>query len=135
MFDFGPYAILDNVTHHFEKKPEWTWTFKPVTSRDEYQMAKFMREHSRIVDGRFVPPDWITIAWRELAVTFGGTTIPGPDGNPILHPDATVEQVEEVLKEMPLPMLKELWTALGEVNPTWGPAKPPVESEGPEQKN
>src|SRR5690606_25898793 len=29
--DFGDYAIIDTITHYFEKKPEWYWKIKPVT--------------------------------------------------------------------------------------------------------
>ncbi|HMN11157.1 MAG TPA: hypothetical protein PKD55_02385 [Bellilinea sp.] len=116
--NFGLYAVIDNATHHFEKMPEWTWTFKPTSSADELALEKFIRAQDRA---------WLEIAWRELALAFGGTTIPTSetDPTPILHPDARMEEVEAKLKLMPLPMVVELWKALGKANPLWGPQLAP----------
>jgi hypothetical protein len=66
---------------------------------------------------------WLEIAFREIALSFGGTNIE-IDKKPILHPDATVAQVEAVLAEMTVDMVTELWVVVGEANPFWGPRKP-----------
>jgi hypothetical protein len=70
-------------------------------------------------------PMTLEVAMREVAVTFGGTNIPTSetDPTPILQESATWEQVEDVLKDMPREMLSELWVAVGEAVPGWGPTK------------
>jgi hypothetical protein len=133
--NFGNYSIVDKVSHTLEKQPEWEWVFKPVTSGIELQRSKFML-HNRVVAGpdgvrREFPPTWLEIAHRELALTFGGTTIPeniekpvADGGTPILSDEASIGQIEAVLQNMPQPMVMELWTALGESYPDWGPVDP-----------
>ena len=126
--NFGKYAILDKSTHTFELMPEWSWTFKPTNSEDELAIAKFITVQN---------PTWLEIAWRELALSFGSTTIPVSETDPklVLEPGATVEQVEAVLKKMPLAMVQELWKALGEANPLWGPRLDPEKNpEGSESQ-
>lgn len=123
---FGQYSIVNNAVYKLEKEPDWEWRFKPTDSEDELSLFAYMEANSRRVevpDGGTLtlPPEWVVIAWRELALSFGGTTIPGDDGKPILKESATVEDVEEVLKTMPIGLLAELWKALGEANPLWGP--------------
>jgi hypothetical protein len=117
MAKFGKYAILSNSRHVMEKEPEWWWDFRPTTSRDELELLRFLEN----------TPDasWIDVAWKELSLSFGGTNITDENGQPILPPDATPDQVMGVLKEMPLEMVVEIWKALGEVHPLWGPKLPP----------
>jgi hypothetical protein len=133
--NFGKYSIIDKVSHTFEQEPDWEWVFKPVTSGIELQRSKFML-HNRVVAGpdgvrREFPPTWLEIAHRELALTFGGTTIPkdiekpvSEGGEPILPDNVQIGQIEAVLQNMPQDMVMELWRALGNVYPEWGPVDP-----------
>lgn len=111
--NFGKYAILSKSRHTFEKESEWYWDFRPVSSGDELELLRFLSQNENAT--------WIEIAWKELSLSFGGTNIPGEDGKPILGEKATPEQVYEVVKKMPMEMVVELWKALGEVHPLWGP--------------
>ena len=136
-FSFGSYAIVDAVEHHFEKEPDWVWKIKPPTSGDELAMSKFLVQN-RVeigVDGtrREFPPTYTEIAYREIALTFGGTTIPKggkggksveDGGDPILKDDARVEVVEAVLRKMPHPMVMEIWGSIADAIPGWGPQRP-----------
>jgi hypothetical protein len=130
---FGQYSILSKAVHKLEKEPEWEWRFKPTNSQDELDLFAFMDANGRTIDvgdGKTMtlPPEWIVIAWRELALSFGGTTIPDEEGNLILDDDASIEEIEAVLKQMPVELVAELWKALGEANPLWGPRLAPSET-------
>ena len=138
---FGKYAIADDVTHHFEKEPDWYWKVHAVTSGMELAMSKFLN-HRRLIstpEGRAeLPPTSMEIAFREVALTFGGTNIPQDmnksveDGGAPLVPDnASVEQVETKLATIPRDMFYEIWSAVGEAYPYWGPADPNVETTQP----
>ena len=125
--NFGNYAIIDNVKHYLEKEPNWYWEVRPPTVKDEISLARFIRNDDQPV-GKFT----IQIAAREVALTFASTNIPLDDekpvedgGKPILKSGATVEEIETVLETMPADMLFELWRAVGDAVPLWGPAKPP----------
>jgi hypothetical protein len=76
---FGKYAIADDVTHDFEKEPQWHWKVRAVTTGMELAMSKFLN-HRRLIstpEGRAeLPPTSMEIAFREVALTFGGTNIP-----------------------------------------------------------
>ena len=127
-YDFGDYAIVDAATHNFEKRPEWEWKIKPVTSGMELEMSKF-NAHNRIVldpDGtrRQLPPTWMELCHREIAMTFGGTNIAKKNGDLILAKDASIEEIERVLKVMPQELVLEIWRAVGVAYPKWGPADP-----------
>lgn len=131
---FGKYAVLEAVTYTLEKEPEWWWKFKPVTSGMEVEMSRFY-SHGRVVTGpdgvrREYFPTSMEVAHREIALTFGGTNIPkdGKEGDPILSPNAKVEEVEAVLRKMPTELVLELWEALAEHVPGWGPARPKAQS-------
>jgi hypothetical protein len=126
---FGKYAIIDPVKYVFKKEPDWYWMIKAPTAADELNVARILStDRERVeTDGTRTKllPMTLEIALREVAVTFAGTNIPTSetDATPILSKDATWEEVEEVLKEMPREMLSELWIAVGEAVPGWGPAK------------
>jgi hypothetical protein len=132
---FGKYAILGEAEHHFQEEPELSWKVKPVTSGMELELSKFML-HNRIYrtnDGRQVelPPTWLENAYREIALSFGGTNIPkfedqpvSSGGEAILPKDAPIEEVEKVLQMMPQPMVMEIWKAVGKAYPKWGPVDP-----------
>jgi hypothetical protein len=143
---FGKYAVMGDLTHHFELEPDWYWKIKPVTAGMELEMSKFLA-HRRIistVEGRAeLPPTALEIGFREIALTFGGTNVPKmietntpilvgeeadvvwvDSGDPILKADAKIEEIEKELREMPRSMLMEIWRAVGESYPYWGPADP-----------
>lgn len=136
-FNFGNYAIIDIVEHHFEKEPDWIWKIKPPTSGDELAMSKFLVQNRVEVDNtgtrREFPPTYTEIAYREIALCFGGTNIPKngkagtpveDGGDPILKEDARVEQIEAALRKMPHPMVMEIWGAIADSIPGWGPQRP-----------
>ena len=84
---FGKYAILDEITHKFEQEPNWWWKIKPPTSGDELNMSKFFVQERVVkgVDGtvKEYPPTSLEIAYREIALTFGGTNIPADIEKPV----------------------------------------------------
>jgi hypothetical protein len=119
--------------HQLEKEPGWSWTIKPPTANEDVEMARFMNS-GRVTAGpdgisREVVRTDIEVAIMEVVLTFGGTTIPAdpgnPEGGPVLAPDASKADVEGVVRAMPTELLKELWGAVGEAVPGWGPAKNP----------
>ena len=131
---FGKYAIADDLTHNFEKEPQWWWKVRAVTTGMELAMSKFLN-HRRLIstpEGRAeLPPTSMEIAFREVALTFGGTNIPLDEnkpvedgGAPFIEKDATVEQVEQKLTQIPHDMFSEIWEAIGQSYPYWGPADP-----------
>ena len=139
---FGQYAILTDVKHVFEKEPNWIWMIKPPTARAELEVAKILAtDKTRLdLDGTRVSqmPTTLEIAIREIAVTFGGTNIPTSESDeaPILRRDSSLAEIESILKEMPRLMILELWKAVGDACPGWGPAKPKAKSiEEAEAKN
>lgn len=119
--DFGNYAVIDSVKHPFEKEPDWFWKFRPATVGDEMEMQRWINANAK----RESPPTWIEVAVKQIALTSEATNIPGAQ----LEDGGKVVQFEELCKIMPIDMLGELWTALGEVNPLWGPPRPPESSE------
>ena len=125
--DFGEYAIVDPIEYQFKKAPEKWWRIKPVTSGMELDRAKYMM-HNRVVetfDGvrHEQPPTAMEVAYREIALTFGGTNIMLDDG-PILEEDAAPLEVENVLRTFPQEMVNEIWIEIGRNFPKWGPADP-----------
>ncbi len=137
---FGKYAILEPVQHTFDKEPTWYWMIKPPTSQDELNVAKILTtDKTRMeLDGTRVSvmPTTLEIAMREIAVTFGGTNIPTSetDPTPCLPSNATWDQVEALLKEMPRAMVWEIWRAVGDAVPGWGPAKPRAKQAEPKDQ-
>ena len=125
--NFGKYAIIDSVEHHFLQEPDWTWTIKPPTSGDELSMSKFLVQNRYEVtaDGtrREFPPTYTEIAYREIALCFGGTTVPKDDNGPILKTGSSINQVETMLRQMPHVMVMEIWSAIADAIPGWGPNK------------
>ena len=122
--DWGQYAITDPVEHKFKDKPEWSWWINPPTSGNELDMAKFLTRGKFFVGAegmsREAAPTWVEIAHRELALTFGGTTIVDAEGKEVLKDSATVAQVEKFLKAAPHKVVVELWEALADAVPGWG---------------
>ena len=140
--NFGKYAIFDEAKHVLEKEPQWWWKIKPPTSGDELAMGKFMVNH-RIETGpdgvrREYPPTNTEISHREIALTFFGTNIPAdPDkpveegGDPILKVGDNTETIEAMLRKMPHEMVIEIWDAIAEAVPGWGPMRPKAKSSSP----
>ena len=131
--NFGKYAVIQPVSFNFEEEPDWSWTFRPPTSKDELELQAFLL-HSRsiTVGGRTEthPPTMMEIAFEEIALTFGGTTIPKfrrEDGEwvatdkPLLSDNASKQEIKKVLGEMPTEMVLEIWNQMGKLVPNWGP--------------
>jgi hypothetical protein len=133
--NFGNYGIIDKVSLYFALEPEWSWDILPITSGMELDRSKFMLHNRMVMDltgtRRELPPTWLEIAHREIALTFGGTTIPldkskpvKDGGEPALKTGATVLEVEAFLKTMPQPMIIEIWKKIAELYKDWGPTDP-----------
>ena len=130
---FGNYAVIDEVTHNFEKETSWWWKIKSPTSGNELSIAKFLVQGRAElgVDGvrREFPPTNAEVMHREVALLFGGTNVPMSEtpvdqgGEPILRKNAGTEEVEVALRMMPHPMVVEIWDAIGEACPGWGPLR------------
>jgi len=126
---FGSYAVFSAVRHWFEKETEWYWDIKPATSGMELAMDRLYLDNRILLasDGSRLekPVSRSEVMHREIALTFGGTNIVDEDGKLILEEGAPVAKVEEVLRQMPHQMVVEIWQAIGEANPKWGPVKDP----------
>lgn len=132
--NIGKYAIIDNARYYLEKEPELYWEFRPATSMDELHMAKFYRSNTTRIqdpDGKWVnlPPYVYETIWEEIGLLFGSTNITDDDGNLILEPDASIEEVKSVLAKMPQELVEEIWAGLGEAVAGWGPRTPQPEEE------
>jgi hypothetical protein len=131
---FGQYAIIDEVTHHFEKEPAWWWKIKAPTSGNELAISKFLVQGRAEMglDGvrREYPPTNAEVMHREIALLFAGSNLPMSEkpveegGEPVLKPGASPEQVEAVLRQMPHAMVLEIWDAVGAAVVGWGPYRP-----------
>jgi hypothetical protein len=128
--DFGKYAIVKNARYHLANEPDWWWEFKPITAGDEVAMTIFIQQGrvDKDAEGKtiLVPHPYQSIAMREVALSFGNTNIPlnEKSDKPILTPSSSIDEIEAVLKQMPHELFKEIWEALGDAYPFWGPAKP-----------
>ena len=81
MARFGSYAVIDEVTHHFEKEPRLVVeNQEPRPAGDELAIAKFLVQgRSEMgLDGvrRDYPPTNAEVMHREIAHLFAGTNIP-----------------------------------------------------------
>lgn len=125
------YSIIDDVTHNLNKAPQYWWKIKPSTSGDELAMQRFLLQNRSNIgpDGvrREFPPTVIEVAYREIASVFKGTNIPKDEnkpveegGEPILKENASIDEIEKVLMQMPHELVDELWDAITEANPSWG---------------
>jgi len=126
--NFGKYSVVDSLEHHFELEHEWYWLIRPATSGDDLAMAKYYVDNTRsvIIDGKRVeqPPLWMEVMYREIAMLFNGTNIPKDPKKPnvsVLDNKSSIQEIEAVLATMPEKMVEEIWKALGETNPFWGP--------------
>lgn len=132
--NFGKYGLIGITKHEFEDEPQWYWNIKAVTSGMELDNSKFLA-HKRLIatqEGRTeMPPTVMEVAFHEIALTFGGTNIPEDEskpveegGAPIIPDNASVDAIKEKLKLFPRKLLMEIWRAIGETYPYWGPIDP-----------
>jgi len=126
--NFGGYAVLEGIEYNFEKMSDLWWKINPITSGMELARSKFIY-HNRVIEGldgaRYEqPPSPMEIAYREIALTFGGTNMKFEDDSEVLPNDAGVFQVEAVLEKLPQEMVMELWKEIGRLFPKWGPVDP-----------
>lgn len=126
--DFGKYAVLEPLEHNFKKEPDWYWRVNPPTSRDELELSRFITDGRVIQDKqggqRIVSRTIVEIMLREIALTFAGTNLPkNEEGDPVLTEKASVSQIENVLRQMPNEMVKEIWEFVGDHVKGWGPGK------------
>lgn len=127
--NFGKYLSLIPFEFHFEKEPEWFWKIRSVTAEDELIKDQWWMGNTELFNGVAMPPAGFKVMIFEIARTFAGTNIPKADkpvedgGKPILSDNASVSDVESILKAMPPDMVLEIWRGVGEINPFWGPAK------------
>jgi hypothetical protein len=128
--NFGKYSVIEPHELKFELEPEWSWFIRPATSGDDLSMAKFYftNTSTKIVNGEEVdtPPLWMEVMYREIALLFAGTTIPKDPKKPNvpildIKKNPSLEEIEKALSSMPEVMVEEIWKALGEQNPFWGP--------------
>ena len=131
--DWGKYAITDPVEYHFKNKPEWTWSIKPPTSGDELDMARFLNRGKTFVGNEGISrdeaPNWIEIAYREIALTYAGTNVTDVDEKPVLKDNASVSDIEKFLKRIPHDIVLELWEAIADTVPGWGGRRKQTDSE------
>ena len=129
MTNFGKYAVIMPVPHKFEKEPGWSWEIKPPNSQDELTLSRHLQAGSTAIinDEKVnVPLTTLETAFREVALTFSSSNIPDPEDDKklMLQKGASIEEIEIALKKMPLEMFLEIWSAVGEACPGWGPRKP-----------
>lgn len=122
---FGNYAIVSEAKHYFEKEPDWYWEFKPPTAKEDLAISKYIKGGSVTTSHEGVTRNDVRtteeIAIEELSLTFASTNIPNDEGTPVLKAGANPAQVKKCVEGMPPEMYKELWSALGEHVPGWGP--------------
>lgn len=132
---FGKYAVIDAVTHNFEQEPDLWWKINPPTSGDELAISKYLVSGRVVTDAdgerREYPPTSTEIMHREVALLFGGTNIPlDPDkpvaegGAPYIDAKMAVEIIEAKIRDMPHKMVIEIWEAIADAVPGWGPMRP-----------
>jgi len=114
--NFGKYAVVDNVTYNFQEEPDFTWTFRPATVADEIEMQRWIADRTNKGEA----PTWAEIAHKQISMVSVSANIPDAG----LENGGSRNQFEELVKQLPIEMLGELWQALGEVNPLWGPPRP-----------
>lgn len=116
--DFPEYNELEGgcYTHRFTRNPDKYWIIAEVTAGHEIERAKFVNTRPT--------PTAVEVRNREIALLYAGTNLRRKSGEPIIPLGATVEEVEEVLKEFQPLVLNELWIVIGRLNSRWGPELP-----------
>lgn len=122
---FGKYAIVAPVEYHFKEEPDLFWKIKAATAGDELELEKYLFANRRYVkdaDGKSVvlPPLWVQQMHMEISLTFAGTNIAEND-KLFIEDNASVETICKAILKMPEGMVEEIWLAVKETNPTWGP--------------
>lgn len=127
---WGDYIILTNTRHTLAQLPEFYWDIAPVTSRDEINAERELQKRTKFEPDPaggppfFIPPVQTDVAVVEIAASFAGCKMPGSVGG-IAPPSkgASFADVLTYVEDLPYSVVQELWKAVGEVNPTWGPRK------------
>ena len=109
--------------------PETYWKIATVTSGKELERSKFML-HNRVIetrDGvrRELPPSWLEVAYREIALTFGGTNMKDRSG----EPRAALTTPVSCRSRHSSQGCRKTWfwksgKLSGKAYPKWGPADP-----------
>ena len=85
------------VVHRFFRAPNLWWIIKPPSVLDQAVMEQFLSTmHTVVLPDKTVtqrPISLMELAIREIALTFGGTNIPGIH----LGGSSTIPQIEAVL--------------------------------------
>jgi hypothetical protein len=133
---FGSYAIIEPVRHCFADEPDLWWDIKPPTAGDELSLSTYMSKGKSTYrpDGGLETEDspaWLDILFYQIALLFGGTNIPAdPDkpvsdgGKPYIANKATMDEILNKLRRMPMEMISEIADAISESVPGWGPKNP-----------
>lgn len=133
---FGSYAILKNVRHVFENEKGLWWDIRPPSAGDELSLTIFMSKGKATyrADGGLETedaPSWLDILFYQIALLFAGTNIPldpeksvSDGGKPFIAPKASVSEIQDSLKKMPMDMVSEIANAIAEAIPGWGPKNP-----------
>jgi len=122
--NFGKYAIINTFTYRFQNEPDWFWKIKPATAETEIEVGRLWNSEAEKTENGFtikMPIVTLEIAVKEISLLFVETNIPDGDGNPIIPKDASPEIVERVLRKMPSAMVAEIWEAVAEACPGYGP--------------
>jgi len=136
--NFGKYLSLIPFEYHFKKEPDWYWRIRSVTAEDELAKDQWWTNNTDLFNGIPVPPAGFRVMIFEIVRTFAGTNIPKTDkpvedgGKPVLSDNATEAEIETVVRSMPPEMVTEIWYAIGDINPFWGPARPKKAEESSE---
>lgn len=125
---YGKYTNIIPTTYYLKKEPEWYWVINPPTVAGELAVAQLLATDKRAIGEsksiKTQAPTTLELAIREISVTFGATNIPTSDTDlaPLIEPYSTMPEVERIVKTMPRSLLLELWRAVGQAIPGWGPA-------------
>ena len=115
---------LDETTYEITLgEYTYLWRIKAPTFADERKLAALFGK-------RPVNTTW-EIAADELALTFGGTTLPhassptfdpdDPSFVPALKVSDDAETIKNYLNSIPTQVVREMWSKVKDVAPNWGP--------------
>ena len=124
----------ETYEYHFKYEPNWYWRIKEPTNEDNKTMRDFLDEDRTEVDSEGnvynMPYTYTELARREIALLFAGTNIPKSGkkgkrveegGEPLIELGAPVGYIEYILMKLPHKMVMEIWYAIADYIPGWGP--------------
>ncbi len=131
--NLSKYAMLGEAKYPLKLEPELYWTFKPVSGAMQIELAKWLQDNAETITDEKgvtyqVPPYWVSAMIQELTLSFAGSNIllseelTGEKAVPMFPEGMPIEEVGKAIALLPMPLLIELWVALKERNPQWGPA-------------